>query len=217
MVAPQLPNAWAVASGDAEPLHLFGLSISGYQGSIFPAIIVGLLVSKLEKWFRKFVPQMMDLIVTPFLTIVITLGLILFALGPILQVAERAVINSIVYLVQAPLGIGYIIYGGVQQVIVITGLHHSLSIIELGLLNTTGENVLQVLGTASMAGQFGLRLLRHLFIKQSQTLKCHQCGGSNLIWDHGTFTIWGQLTLDAHFGAGMLGAQSAGLRRMSSN
>ncbi len=39
--------------------------------------------------------------------------------------------------------------------IVITGLHHSLSIIELGLLNTTGENVLQVLGTASMAGQFG--------------------------------------------------------------
>ncbi|WP_368264997.1 PTS transporter subunit EIIC [Enterococcus innesii] len=155
MVAPQLPNAWAVASGDAEPLHLFGLSISGYQGSIFPAIIVGILVSKLEKWFRKFVPQMMDLIVTPFLTIVITLGLILFALGPILQVAERAVINSIVYLVQAPLGIGYIIYGGVQQVIVITGLHHSLSIIELGLLNTTGENVLQVLGTASMAGQFG--------------------------------------------------------------
>ncbi len=155
MVSPQLPNAWAVASGDASPLHLFGLSISGYQGSIFPAIIVGWLVSKLEHWFRKFVPQMMDLIVTPFLTIVVTLTLVLFALGPILQVAEKAVINSIVYVVQAPFGIGYMLYGGLQQLIVITGLHHSLSIVELGLLNTTGENVLQVLGTASMAGQFG--------------------------------------------------------------
>ncbi len=155
MVSPQLPNAWSVASGDASPLHLFGLSISGYQGSIFPAIIVGWLVSKLEHWFRKFVPQMMDLIVTPFLTIVVTLTLVLFALGPILQVAEKAVINSIVYVVQAPFGIGYMLYGGLQQLIVITGLHHSLSIVELGLLNTTGENVLQVLGTASMAGQFG--------------------------------------------------------------
>lgn len=155
MVAPQLPNAWAVASGDAQPLHLFGLSISGYQGSIFPAIIVGILVSKLEKWFRKFVPQMMDLIVTPFLTIVVTLGLVLFLLGPILQVAEKSVINSIVYVVQAPFGIGYILYAAVQQVIVITGLHHSIGIVELGLLNSTGKNVLQVLGTASMAGQFG--------------------------------------------------------------
>lgn len=155
MVAPQLPNAWAVASGDAQPFHLFGLSISGYQGSIFPAIIVGWLVSKLEKGFRKFVPQMMDLVVTPFLTIVVTLTLVLFALGPILQVAEKAVINGIVYLVQAPFGIDYILYAAVQQLIVITGLHHSLSIIELGLLNTSGENVLQVLETASMAGQFG--------------------------------------------------------------
>ena len=84
-----------------------------------------------------------------------TLTLVLFALGPILQVAEKAVINGIVYLVQAPFGIGYILYAAVQQLIVITGLHHSLSIIELGLLNTSGENVLQVLGTASMAGQFG--------------------------------------------------------------
>lgn len=98
---------------------------------------------------------MMDLVVTPFLTIVVTLTLVLFALGPILQVAEKAVINGIVYLVQAPFGIGYILYAAVQQLIVITGLHHSLSIIELGLLNTSGENVLQVLGTASMAGQFG--------------------------------------------------------------
>ncbi len=35
MMVPHLPNAWAVASGDAEPLHLFGLSISGYQGVDF--------------------------------------------------------------------------------------------------------------------------------------------------------------------------------------
>ncbi|GAB2484114.1 hypothetical protein GCM10008929_06220 [Alkalibacterium psychrotolerans] len=165
MVAPQLPNAWAVAGGDAEPLVIFGLDIVGYQGSIFPAIIVGWMVSNLEKWFRKFVPQIMDLIVTPFLTITITLAVMLFALGPILQVTESTVINSLVYLLEAPLGIGYIVFGAVQQVIVITGLHHSIGIVEIGLLNATGENVIQTLTTVSMAGQFGAAIGAALLFK----------------------------------------------------
>src|SRR5699024_3227505 len=52
MVAPQLPNAYEVLGGNAEPLSIFGISVYGYQGSIFPAIIAGWLISKLEKWFR---------------------------------------------------------------------------------------------------------------------------------------------------------------------
>ncbi|EXJ23625.1 PTS system, sucrose-specific IIB component [Alkalibacterium sp. AK22] len=155
MVAPQLPNAWAVAGGDAEPLRIFGIGIVGYQGSIIPAILVGWMISRLEKWFRKFVPQVMDLVVTPFLAITITLAVMLFALGPVLQVTESAVINGLAVLLEAPLGIGYIVFGAVQQLIVITGLHHSLSIVEIGLLNNTGQNVIQTLITVSMAGQFG--------------------------------------------------------------
>lgn len=155
MVAPQLPNAWAVAGGDAEPLTLFGISIVGYQGSIIPAIVAGWLISKLEKWLRKFVPQMMDLVVTPFVSLTVTIFAMLLVLGPILQALETGVINSIVWLIEAPLGIGYIIYAAFQQLLVITGLHHSLSIIEISLLNDTGSNVLNTLGTASMAGQFG--------------------------------------------------------------
>lgn len=167
MVAPQLPNAWAVAGGDAEPLVIFGLDIVGYQGSIFPAIIVGWMISKLEKWLRNYVPQIMDLIVTPFLTITLTLGSMLFVLGPILQLAESTVINGIVYLIEAPLGIGYIIFGGLQQVIVITGLHHSIGIIEISLLNSTGENVIQTLTTVSMAGQFGAAIGAALLFKDN--------------------------------------------------
>lgn len=165
MVAPQLPNAWAVAEGAAEPLNIFGLDIVGYQGSIIPAILVGWMVSKLEKWLRGFVPQMMDLVVTPFLTIVITISVILFALGPILQFAESGVINSIVYLLEAPLGIGYIIFAAFQQLITITGLHHSFSIIEINLISDTGGNVLQTLMTASMAGQFGAAIAAALLMK----------------------------------------------------
>lgn len=165
MVAPQLPNAWSVASGDVEPLSILGLDIIGYQGSIFPAIIAGLLIAKLEKWFRTWVPQVMDLIVTPFLTLTITIAVILFALGPVIQVIESFVIDGLVSLIGAPFGIGYILYGAFQQVLVITGLHHSLGIVELSLLADVGHSMINPLGTASMAGQFGAALGAALMMK----------------------------------------------------
>lgn len=166
MVAPQLPNAYEVAEGVAEPLTVFGIDLVGYQGSIFPAIIAGWLIGKLEHWFRTWVPQIMDLIVTPFLTITVTIGIILFLLGPIIQGLENAVINSLVAVINAPLGIGYILFGGLQQLLVITGLHHSLSIIEINLLSNTGANMIQPLGTASMAGQFGAAIGSAFLIKE---------------------------------------------------
>lgn len=155
LVAPQLPNAYAVAGGDAVPLTILGIDIIGYQGSIFPGIIAGWLIAKFEKSLRKVIPQVMDLVVTPFLAILGTLVIVLFIVGPILQIIEGWVIGSVVQLIEAPLGIGYIVYGAFQQLLVVTGLHHSLSVIEISLLSDTGKNVLNALGTASMAGQFG--------------------------------------------------------------
>lgn len=155
LVAPQLPNAYAVAGGEVEPLRIFGLSIYGYQGTIFPGIIAGWLISWFERQLRKVVPQVIDLIITPFFSITLTLAIMLFILGPIIQVVESLVINFIVSVIDAPLGIGYIIFAGLQQLLVVTGLHHSLSIIEISLLSDTGVNILNPLMTASMAGQFG--------------------------------------------------------------
>ena len=155
MVAPQLPNAYAVRGGTAEGLNILGISVYGYQGSIFPAILAGWMVSKLEKWLRSWVPEIMDLVVTPFLTITLTIAAILFVLGPIIQTIESTVLNGIIKVINAPFGIGYILFGGLQQLIVVTGLHHSIGLIEINLLSDVGVNVIQPLTTASMAGQFG--------------------------------------------------------------
>src|SRR5699024_7332920 len=165
MVAPQLPNAYEVLGGNAEPLSIFGISVYGYQGSIFPAIIAGWLIYKLEKWFRTWVPQVMDLIVTTFLSLTVTISIILFVLGPIIQIIESTVINSIVSVINYRFAIVYVLYADLQQLLVVTGLHHSLGIIELSLLSDTGLNMLNPLGTASMAGQFGAAIGTALLMK----------------------------------------------------
>ncbi|WP_353892847.1 PTS transporter subunit EIIC [Proteinivorax hydrogeniformans] len=169
MVAPQLPNAWAVAGGDAEPLfiNLLGISIPlvGYQGSVIPAIFAGYLVAKTEKKLRNFVPQMMDLVVTPFITLTFTIFLMLVVFGPLLQQLETGVINFIIFTIEAPLGIGYMLFAAFQQLLVVTGLHHSLGMIELQLLSETGQNMLNPLMTASMAGQFGAAIATALLMR----------------------------------------------------
>lgn len=216
MVAPQLPNAWAVAGGDAEAVmvSLFGLSIPivGYQGSIIPAIVAGWLVAKIEKTLRKFVPQIIDLVVTPFVTLTVTIFLMLFILGPITHTGEVWVSDFIVMLVQAPLGIGYIVFGALQQLLVITGLHHSLGIIELQLLADTGKNVLNPLMTASMAGQFGAAISA-AFIMKAKLKRTNAISSS-------TSTLFGitepllfgvNLRSLRIFGSGMVGGAVGGL------
>ncbi len=72
LVNSSLPSAYAVGSGEAQPLIFFGfLKVTGYQGSVLPAFVTGIVASKFEKWLRKKVPDAIDLIVTPFLTLLV--------------------------------------------------------------------------------------------------------------------------------------------------
>ncbi len=94
LVSPSLPNAYSVASGDIDPIIIFGfIPVVGYQGSVLPAfIIAGFVGAKLERWIRKRVPEVLDLIVTPFLTLLIMITLALFVIGPIFHSAENIIL-----------------------------------------------------------------------------------------------------------------------------
>ncbi|MGR5457361.1 PTS sugar transporter subunit IIA, partial [Vibrio alfacsensis] len=71
LIAPMLPNAWDVASGNAEMLSIGMFKIQGFQGTIIPALIVGILGANLERWINSWMPSVVSLIFTPFLTITI--------------------------------------------------------------------------------------------------------------------------------------------------
>ena len=79
LVSPALPNAWGVAGGDVEAIMFLGfIPAVGYQGSVLPAFIAGIIGAKLEKRIRKHVPEYLDLIVTPFLALLVMIALSLF-------------------------------------------------------------------------------------------------------------------------------------------
>lgn len=162
LVAPQLPNAYSVASGATEPIYmsLLGLSIPivGYQGSVLPALVIAIIAAKLEKYLRKIVPNVLDLIVTPFLTLLVSMIIGLLIVGPIMHQSEVVILGLVKSFITIPYGIGAFIVGGLNQFIVVTGVHHVFSALEIDLLANTGSNVYNaiVTGTATAQGAAAL-------------------------------------------------------------
>lgn len=159
MVNSALPNAWSVASGDAEPLIFFGfIKVVGYQNSVLPAFFVGLVGAKLEKWLHKHIPDVLDLLVVPFLTFLVMSILALFVIGPVFHEVEGWVEVATTWLLTLPVGIGGLILGGVHQVIVVTGVHHIFNLLESNLINSQGSDPLNAIITAAMTAQLGATL-----------------------------------------------------------
>lgn len=160
LVSNELPNAWVVASGgDVKPLTFFGfVPVVGYQGTVLPAFFVGLVGVKLEKWLHKKVPEALDLLVTPFLTFAIMSILGLFVIGPVFHSLENLVLAGTQAVLHLPFGIAGLIVGGIQQLIVVTGIHHIFNFLEAQLIANTGKDPFNAYLTAATAAQAGATL-----------------------------------------------------------
>ena len=143
LVSPILPNAYAVASGDAKAIMVAGvLPVMGAQGSVVTAILTGYLGAKLERKLRKVMPNSLDLILTPFITMLVMISLALLGFAPIVHWLETGLIVLTKGLMNLPFGIGGFFVGATYPLAVITGLHHMYVVIETSLLANTGFNQL---------------------------------------------------------------------------
>ncbi|MFI3053767.1 sucrose-specific PTS transporter subunit IIBC [Streptococcus suis] len=155
LIAGQLPNAWVVASGgDVKPTIFFGfIPVVGLQGSVLPAFIIGLIGAKFEKAVRKVVPEVLDLLVTPFVTLFVMSILGLFVIGPVFHVVENYILAGTQAILNLPMGLGGLLIGGVHQVIVVSGVHHIFNFLEAQLVANTGSNPFNAIITAAMTAQ----------------------------------------------------------------
>ena len=157
LVSPSLPNAYAVAAGTATPINLsiLGLTIPvvGYQGSVLPALVLGIIAAKTQKALKKVVPDVLDLIVTPFITLLFSMIIGLLIVGPIMHNAEQLIFGAIKGFMSLPFGIGGLVIGGVHQLIVVTGVHHALNALEVELIASTGQNAFNAMITCGIVAQ----------------------------------------------------------------
>jgi len=155
LVSDSLPNAWAVASGgEVTAMNFFGfIPVVGLQGSVLPAFIIGVVGAKFEKAVRKVVPDVIDLLVTPFVTLLVMSILGLFVIGPVFHVVENYILIATKAILSLPFGLGGFLIGGVHQLIVVSGVHHIFNLLEVQLLAADHANPFNAIITAAMTAQ----------------------------------------------------------------
>ena len=159
MLSNSLADAYAAAQGTAEitTLHIFGLPVElvGFQGGIIVALLIGIVTAKLDLFFEKKVPEVIRLLVSPLLTTLVSAFLLFMIIGPVGRGLASGITAALVWMTQNLGAAGYAVFSGVQQLIVITGLHHVFGAIESQLLADTGRNFLNPLMSVAIIAQGG--------------------------------------------------------------
>ena len=159
MVHPALMNAWTVTPTNQPAvwnLGIFSIAQVGYQGHVIPVILAVLLMSTVEKWLHKHVPEMIDLFVTPLVTVLVTAFATFVVIGPIFSILENWVLQGAEWLVTSTGGIGALVMGALYPWTVVMGLHHMYNVIEAGMLSgALGLNIWMPIASAANFAQFG--------------------------------------------------------------
>ncbi len=159
MLSGSLADAYAAAQGTVEVtvLHIFGLPVElvGFQGGIIVALLIGVVTAKLDVFFEKKVPEVVRLLVSPLLTTLVSSFLLFIIIGPVGRGLASGITAALVWMTQNLGALGYAVFSGVQQLIVITGLHHVFGAIESQLLVSTGRNFLNPLMSVAIIAQGG--------------------------------------------------------------
>ena len=158
MIHPSLQNAYTVATEGVQQTQsvffgLFRIDMVGYQGHVIPVIIAVWILAVIEKKLHKIVPEVLDLFVTPLVSVFVTGYLTLSIVGPIFVWAENAILGAIQWMLTLPLGIGSLIMGGLYAPTVVTGIHQMYTAIDIGQLAKYGVTYWLPLASAANVAQ----------------------------------------------------------------
>lgn len=136
------------------------------KGGIVGVIFGVWLLSKVERFVRKIVPDVLDLIVTPVVTLLIMALVFVLAIMPVAGFISDALVSALNLLINSPNPVVSIISGYVLAALflpmVLLGLHHGLiPIYAIQLENLGGVTLFPVLAMAG-AGQVGAAIAIYL-------------------------------------------------------
>ena len=158
MINPALQNAYDVATNDVQQTQsvffgLYDIDMVGYQGHVIPVVIAVWLLSVIEKKLHKIVPEVLDLFVTPLVSVFVTGYLTLAIIGPVFVWAENAILGAIQWMLTLPLGIGSLIMGALYAPTVVTGIHQMYTAIDIGQIAQYGVTYWLPLASAANVAQ----------------------------------------------------------------
>ncbi|MGG7142153.1 sucrose-specific PTS transporter subunit IIBC [Clostridium nigeriense] len=178
MVHPDLLNAYgyseAVLNNEVPVWNILGgIEKVGYQGTVLPILAATFVLTTIEKICRKYIPQVLDNLLTPLITVFVTAFLTFTIIGPITRSAGDGLTYGIVWLWNTTGALGAGIFGSLYSVIVITGLHQSFTAVSMQLIadiNNTGGDIMGPICSMANVAQ-GAAAMAVFFVNKNKKMK----------------------------------------------
>ena len=149
----------AIAEGTMVTLDvipgIYSIGWVGYQGHVIPILVGVWILCFFEKRLHKVVPEMFDLFLTPLLSVSLAAYITILFVGPIFVWLENNILGLLMWLLQVPFGIGYIIIGLIYSPSVVTGLHQMYTAIDVSMLAQYGVTYWLPIASAANIAQGG--------------------------------------------------------------
>ncbi len=178
LVHPDLLNAWgygqAALEGDIPTFNILGsfeIEKVGYQGQILPILAAAFILSHIEMFLKKHVPNAIQLLVVPITTIVVTGFLALAIVGPLTRGLGNVIATGIVNVFEPVPVVGALLFGLLYAPLVVTGMHHLFLAIDLQLIAETNGTFLWPMLALSNIAQGAAALAMFLVFKHDAKQK----------------------------------------------
>ncbi|MBB5172350.1 PTS transporter subunit EIIC [Texcoconibacillus texcoconensis] len=153
-----------------ESITLFGEQLVPGQGGLFAVILAAWVMAIFEQFARKFVPSALDIIVTPFLSVLIVGVATIVVLQPIGTFVSEIITAGIHGVLDVGGAFAGAILAGTFLPLVMVGMHHGLTPIHLDFIDSIGATPLLAILAMAGGGQVGAAMA--VFMKtKNQRLK----------------------------------------------
>ncbi|MFJ8012615.1 PTS transporter subunit EIIC [Streptomyces sp. NPDC096339] len=149
----------------------FGHELRPGQGGVLGALAAALLAVQVEKWCRRWVPETLDVLVTPTLTVLISGLVTLFGLMFIAGEASAAIGTFADRLLAIGGAFAGLVLGGLFLPLVMLGLHQALIPIHTTLIEQSGYTVLLPILAMAGAGQVGAAIAVYCRLPRNGSLR----------------------------------------------
>ncbi len=152
-------------------IDAFGLDLKPGQGGVLGALAAALLAVHVEKWCRRWVPEALDVLVTPTLTVLISGLVTIFGLMYLAGEASAAIGTFANWLLASGGAFAGLVLGGLFLPLVMLGLHQALIPIHTTLIEQDGYTVLLPILAMAGAGQVGAAIAVYYRLPRNGSLR----------------------------------------------
>lgn len=157
-------------------ITLFGEELLPGRGGLIGVLFAAIFIAIVEKHVRRFVPQSLDIIITPTVALLITGIITYLVFMPIGGIISDGITKGLLAVLDMGGVVAGFVLGAAFLPLVVTGLHQGLTPVHLELINAIGDDPLLPILAMGGAGQVGAAFA--IYLKTKKTRLKRAIGGS---------------------------------------